>query len=474
MKIFILLFFISFYSLAQTQIGQSIEVDDMYFAFGSSISTSSDGKIIAVGGYGKSEFGFRVYEEENSEFIQLGQDINSNLSNSTIVYVVSLSSNGYRVAVAYINGVYGFIKIYDLINSNWVQVGNAIYGENTSDIFGLVLELSADGNRLIAGAKFNNNSTGHARVYEFNGNDWIQLGSDIDGDESGNYYGSSISISKDGNRVAVGANQYHVNGAYSGLIRVFEYNGTDWFQLGEDLNGISDDHFGISSALNDNGNILIVGANRPLSIGYSKVFEYDESGWVQFGNTINGINSSDRFGRDVSISNDGNRIAIGAPIRKDIVDRPAYSKIFEFYNSTWFQLGETIDSEYYGDEFGERIAISSDGNRVLIGGLTYIYQQSGTESGYAGLYDLSNLVLSLNNFNASTISIFPNPAIETIQFSSYQDISRVSLYNFNGKLINENINLIEKYDVSNLKSGVYIFKIITNNNETKTIKLIKK
>ena len=43
------------------------------------------------------------------------------------------------------------------------------------------------------------------RVYELIDNSWIQLGRDIDGESRRDGSGSSVDISKDGNRVAVGA-----------------------------------------------------------------------------------------------------------------------------------------------------------------------------------------------------------------------------------------------------------------------------
>ena len=47
--------------------------------------------------------------------------------------------------------------------------------------------------------------TGHVRVVHYNGSDWNQLGADIDGEAAGDCSGYSVAMSADGLTVAVGA-----------------------------------------------------------------------------------------------------------------------------------------------------------------------------------------------------------------------------------------------------------------------------
>ena len=46
---------------------------------------------------------------------------------------------------------------------------------------------------------------GHVRIYENNNGTWTQIGSDIDGESSYDYFGWSVSLSSDGSVVAIGA-----------------------------------------------------------------------------------------------------------------------------------------------------------------------------------------------------------------------------------------------------------------------------
>mmetsp|Transcript_59395 Transcript_59395/g.70808 ORF Transcript_59395/g.70808 Transcript_59395/m.70808 type:complete len:92 (+) Transcript_59395:121-396(+) len=85
--------------------------------------------------------------------------------------------------------------------------------------------MSSDGNTLAIGAPYNNGNgfwSGHVRVYTFDGADWTQIGSDIDGEESYDASGYSVAMSSDGNTLAIGALGNAVNGNYSDSVRVYK------------------------------------------------------------------------------------------------------------------------------------------------------------------------------------------------------------------------------------------------------------
>ena len=118
------------------------------------------------------------------------------------------------------------------------QLGADIDGESAEDGSGMV-SLSSDGNRLAIGAPENDgngSNSGHARVYQWSGMAWTQLGADIDGESAGD--GSeSVSLSSDGNRLAIGASGNDGNGIDSGHARVYQWSGMAWTQLGADIDG---------------------------------------------------------------------------------------------------------------------------------------------------------------------------------------------------------------------------------------------
>ena len=106
----------------------------------------------------------------------------------------------------------------------------------------------------------NGTNAGHVRVYQNNNGSWTQLGQDIDGENSGSQSGFSVSLSSQGNVVAIGAPNNNGNGTYSGHVRVYENNNGSWTQIGQDINGeASYDYSGQSVSMSSDGNIVAIG-----------------------------------------------------------------------------------------------------------------------------------------------------------------------------------------------------------------------
>jgi len=118
--------------------------------------------------------------------------------------------------------------VYAWNETAWVQRGLDIDGEAPYDNSGRSVSISSDGNVVAIGASGNDGNgsgAGHVRVYAWNGTAWVQRGLDIDGKAPYDYSGSSVSISSDGNVVAIGANSNtNVNGIYAGHVRVYYYS----------------------------------------------------------------------------------------------------------------------------------------------------------------------------------------------------------------------------------------------------------
>ena len=69
----------------------------------------------------------------------------------------------------------------------------------------------------------NGNNAGHVRVYDWNGTAWTQVGGDIDGEAANDRSGGEVSLSSDGTRVAIGAYSSDGNGFSSGHVRVYRF-----------------------------------------------------------------------------------------------------------------------------------------------------------------------------------------------------------------------------------------------------------
>jgi hypothetical protein len=111
-----------------------------------------------------------------------------------------------------------------------VQLGQDIDGEAAENRSGWSVSLSADGNRVAIGVPYNDgngSSAGHVRIYGLAGNSWEQLGQDIDGEAAVDRSGNSVSLTADGNRVAIGAFRNDGNGFDAGHVRVYQLPGDE-------------------------------------------------------------------------------------------------------------------------------------------------------------------------------------------------------------------------------------------------------
>ncbi|OBX23709.1 MULTISPECIES: HYR domain-containing protein [Bizionia] len=374
---------------AQTQIGSDIDGESFSDQFGRVISLNADGSIMAVGGEyndgaAPDSGHVRIFQNINNNWLQIGADINGVSASDFFGSSVALSADGNRVVIGAL-GVdigtetnYGTATVYDNIGNNWVQVGSVLFGESQSNQFGTSVSISDDGSIIAVGASFGGASNGgYMRTYTFS-TDWVQLGQDIDGIASSDFFGVEISLSADGTIVAVsasGANANTINN--SGQVQVYQYNNSTslWEQLGQNMDGDSiDDFFGQSLSLSSDGTRLIAGARSDiggLDTGLAKIYEYNNStnSWVLMQN-INGEAVGDRFGTSASISADGNRAIVGARYNDGVngVDS-GHARVFEFNSGTnvWEQLGSDIDGEATNDESGYAVSINSDGTLVAIG-----------------------------------------------------------------------------------------------------------
>lgn len=319
--------------------------------FGSSIALSADGRTMVVGA--PSEFGSAI------------------------------GINGDQNTYNYFSS--GAAYVFRLDGTNWsqqayVKASNAGAGHSRS--FGIDVGLSSDGNTLAVAApreygdasesngdQTDNSAawTGAVYVFRFNDSDWFQeahirgFHAEIPLTGGGDSFGAAIALSASGDTLAVGAqiedsaatgingDQSDNSAENSGAAYVFRFNGTNWNQQAyvKASNPEESDGFGSTIALNQDGNVLVVGApfedstaigvngdqiNGSWNGGAGYVFRFDGSVWAEHA-YVKASNASYLFGTALAISSDGNSLAIGAPgeasaatgINGDQADQSAYS-----------------------------------------------------------------------------------------------------------------------------------------------------
>lgn len=350
--IFVALFAAVFMLQSQTQVGQNLWGDAMHDRFGWSVGIGNTDGSLAVG-----------------------------------------------VPYADVNGTSsGLARMFQFDGTSWSQRGNDINGENAGDEFGQSIDLNDDGQVVIIGAPYNDNFTGHLRVYQWEeaANDWIQIGQDIDGENIGDWLGFSCTINSVGNIVAGGAIRNNDAGTNAGSVRAYQLSGNSWVQMGQDIDGESpDDHSGHSVSLSSDGYTLSVGAGHNSDAGYQaghvRVYTFDPSvnTWVQKGLDIDGEGTgNDHSGYTNSISSDGEIVAIGANSNFNSSTLAAgHVRVYRYDGTSWGQIGQDIDGLMNSENAGHDVSISGDGSILILGAIHN--NTNGIYAGQARIYQLT-------------------------------------------------------------------------------------
>ncbi len=366
--------------------------------FGRAVAISGDGNTLAVGA---------AFEDSDARGINGGT--NDALADSGAVYVFVRNSAGTWAQQAYIKA------------SN----------SGGDDQFGASVDLSNDGNTLLVGARFedsdatgingdetNNDSRASGAAYIFvrnSGGTWSQqayakasnTGSDDD-------FGEAVAISGDGNTLIVGASGEDstatgINGdqldnstANSGAAYVFVRSSTGtWSQQVylKASNAEAGDNFGRALSASSNGNTVIVAApsedsaatgingnqlnNSTANSGAVYVFVRSSTGtwsqqaYVKASNT----GTNDDFGFALSLSDDGNTMVVGAPAEDSnstgvngvqtnngVSNSGAVYVFVRSSTGSWRQQAYLKASNTDNDDlFGHAVAISGDGNSIIVG-----------------------------------------------------------------------------------------------------------
>ena len=369
---------------------------DAHDLFGAALSLSADGNTLAVGAY-----------SEDSNATGIGGDQSDAMASASGAVYVFIRSGATWTQQAY------------------VKASNA----EANDWFGSALSLSADGDTLAVGAYFEgSNATGvggnqadntartSGAVYVFtrSGAVWTQQAYvKASNTEEKDWFGSALSLSADGNTLAVGAhledsNATGVDGSEtnnaagdSGAVYVFTRSGAVWTQQAyiKASNTEALDYFGYALSLSADGNTLAVGAYREGSnatgvagnqrdstasaSGAVYVFTRDTGNiWIQqVYIKASNTGAYDYFGIALSLSADGNALAVGAYLEDSNAtgiggDQPNNSAsssgaVYMFTRdtgNTWIQQAYVKASNAEeGDFFGTALSLSGDGNALAVG-----------------------------------------------------------------------------------------------------------
>lgn len=94
-----------------------------------------------------------------------------------------------------------------------------------------------------------------------------------------------------------------------------------------------------------------------------------------------------------------------------------------------------------------------------------------------GIQAQSSPTLNYSNYEIVTedIKVFPNPSVDYFQINNTLDVKKVIIYNMFGKEVKTFRNVANAlFDITDLKSGMYIVKMLDDKNGIiKSVKLQK-
>ncbi len=461
---------------AQTPLGSPIYGVAEADASGEIVALSGDGKRLAISALSNDAGGeaaghVRIFEYVNEGWQQLGNAIEGQVPGDFAGISTSLSEDGSRIAVAYLfdtqeNPIGGCVRIFEYLNGDWQQVGGNIKGQRAEETTGFSVALSANGNRVAIGAPTGvvgpEILPGVVRIFDFQENVWTQVGEDIFG-TLGDGTGIKVSLSADGNRVAISADSYNgTMGENSGIVRIFDNQEGVWTQVGENLEGTAaGNRVGAILDLSADGKRVAIGSrNHNNNLGQVRVFElFFDSLWVQLGLEIEGVAGGGELGGlGLSLSADGSRLAVSGPYTQNgqVLFR-GHTQIFDYNNNGfWEKVGETIEGEEAEEGSGGSIALSGDGTRLAIGAPKN--DVGGMDAGNVRVFDLSVLT-AIQGFSPLNISFYPNPVTNLLYFKggAFKNLTEteVRMLDLSGKVVLQQNLSQPQIDLSQLSSGMY-------------------
>ncbi len=378
---------------------------------GFSVALSADGNTAIIGGPNDNSGAGAVWVFNRSfgAWLQQGNKLIGTGASPIAQqgYSVALSADGNTAIIGgnYDNNFAGAAWIYSRTNGVWAQQGNKLVGTGTVSVAqqGVSVAINADGNNVLVGGFGDSSSAGAAWSYIRTAGVWSQQGKKLVGTGSaGNAgQGQSVALSADGYTALIGGNTDKNN------------NGAVWafaFIPPPTINSISPTSGPVGTLVTITGNNLLnpssinIGGKAAIPISndgatlVAMVMPGANSGDVNISTVAGAANFSGSFtvlntqppktqdgdklvgsggltkanqGSTVAVSADGNTAVVGGSGVNN------YLEVVWIYTKkagVWSQqdniiVGDpTVSGNAEQESHGQSVAISADGNTVIIGG----------------------------------------------------------------------------------------------------------
>lgn len=391
--------------------------------------------------------GQELYVEDvdgDSTGIQSGISVALDETGHTII--IGAPGAGSGANGTYFMGGSAFIYFYSTSTNEWLLKGNALLGYSGRQYYGTKVSINMSGNIVAVSTEWLNGIV-EIFQYSDISNVWVQMGTTLAGARilsTGECFGSSISLSSDGYTIAVGARRHSQSGIGidTGATYVYTYNaGTgSWELRGNVIKGISSNlQLGTSVSLSNNGTRVAIGQHQA-----SFMLQYDSTTdtWVELASFSYPTSYFSQIITDicVSINGDGTRMLVGLPMNRTDTNDPGRIYIYESdINGVWTIMdGGEILGNIPDEEFGYSVSMSKSGNMVASGAIyntsftgsayTYVIPVTPIIYGYqinSVLYNVSKIIQKNTIDDPFQISLMTSSSADFTYFSNNETVATI-------------------------------------------------
>jgi hypothetical protein len=334
--------------------------------FGLTVSLSGDGQTALVGAPGRTIGAAYVFVEHGGKWSEQ-QELDSPAGSAQDSYggSVTLSGDGATALVgAYTgNGLRGIVYSYARRGDGYVRDGQITAPDGTAgDAFGAAVSLSGLGNVALIGAPDHNGDAGAAYLFAHGAPSWREQREFQDPVAPGEAYGFSVSEAADGLTGVVGAPL--ADSAQGAAYVVSELDSSQHTLVGSATPATS--LFGLSVSIDAlAGRVLVGSPSANFGEGAAFIFGRAGGGWAQSQELVpTNPGGSDAFGYAVALDDLGNVALIGAPGRNGTAGG-AFTFAGDGTLSQQRELAEPTPVQ--GDEYGYSVAVDALGSELLVG-----------------------------------------------------------------------------------------------------------
>lgn len=230
--------------------------------------------------------------------------------------------------------------------------------------FGQAIALNENKDRIVIGAP-SENPNGQCYVYTQQNGSWVEVGLPAPTSGSGGNFGISVAMSSSGNRVLVG-------NPSSDTAYIFDYDtGTQSWQETESFT--ASNSFGCAVSMSSNGQVIAIGASN--GAGSVVVYRYQSasSNWDSYVYTGS---SNSRLGTSIDISSSGDTIVVGAPkANNDLASILEAGAVvtYRWNGSSNAYLSNVVFplTSYASEQFGATVSLSTNGMFLAASGRNF-------------------------------------------------------------------------------------------------------